>query len=393
MTDGRAEIVVSPLLARCAGELLDDVAALADHVFQAILTEDAFYAGLGRERRADVRVFNEQILFELLTCLSRGRPIGTDSTRENARRRAAQGVPIASLLHAYLVGGRLLCEALIGRAKIVPGVTLEEIAQLTMTLWAVCDLASQTVNDVYRETLVELARDDERRRLILLDALFEGRVADWSTLGGTPQAIGLPARGPYLCVVADRRDAPTLERALQRHGMRSVWRPRADHLAGVVALPAADDAGRAMEALDRAASGRTGVSPCYQGMRETADAQRLAVLARDSMRPGSRGAGTIADDPAAALVAASPDLAARLLTTVLDPVLTHPDREALLEVLSAWLDTGGSTTEVAARLYCHRNTVRNRLDRVAQLTGRSPDRPRDTAALYAAVRALQLKTS
>lgn len=45
------------------------------------------------------------------------------------------------------------------------------------------------------------------------------------------------------------------------------------------------------------------------------------VLARDSMRPGSRGAGTIADDPAAALVAASPDLAARLLTTVLDPVL------------------------------------------------------------------------
>ncbi|MGW6286975.1 helix-turn-helix domain-containing protein [Streptomyces sp. NPDC055107] len=71
------------------------------------------------------------------------------------------------------------------------------------------------------------------------------------------------------------------------------------------------------------------------------------------------------------------------------PVLAAPDRKDLMETLTAWLDSDtGSTTEI---LYCHRNTVRNRLDRVSRLTGRSLLRPADVAALYAGVRALELR--
>ncbi|MFF8504832.1 helix-turn-helix domain-containing protein [Streptomyces anulatus] len=78
--------------------------------------------------------------------------------------------------------------------------------------------------------------------------------------------------------------------------------------------------------------------------------------------------------------------------TVLDPVLAAPDRKDLMETLTAWLDSdSGSTTEIAEILYCHRNTVRNRLDRVSRLTGRSLHRPADVAALYAGVRALELR--
>ncbi|MEU2573559.1 helix-turn-helix domain-containing protein [Streptomyces anulatus] len=51
----------------------------------------------------------------------------------------------------------------------------------------------------------------------------------------------------------------------------------------------------------------------------------------------------------------------------------------------------GFTTEIAEILYCHRDTVRNRLDRVSRLTGRSPHRPADVAELYAGVRALELR--
>ncbi|MFC7717593.1 helix-turn-helix domain-containing protein [Nonomuraea recticatena] len=51
---------------------------------------------------------------------------------------------------------------------------------------------------------------------------------------------------------------------------------------------------------------------------------------------------------------------------------------------------GESTADLARRLYCHRNTVRNRLDRIEQLTGRSLERPEDVAALYTGVLALRL---
>ncbi|WP_344826006.1 helix-turn-helix domain-containing protein [Actinocorallia longicatena] len=393
MSERAAGIEVSPLISEIAGGLLEAVEGLADDVFATIVVEDSFYAGLGPERRADVRAFNGQILREQLTCLARGLPIGTESSRENARRRAAQGVPIGTLLHAYRIGYRLLCEAMIARARLLDGMTFDAIAALTMTIWALCDASSQTVNEVYRDTLIDLARDDERQRLALLDALFEGRTADWSLLGGTAAAIGLPDHGPYLCAVADRRDSPGLEHALHHHGLRSVWRPRAGHLAGIIALTGGQPPAQVTGILDLASSGRTGISPHYEGLRETAEALRLAELARAALPPEARGATTLEVDPAAALVVASTDLAARLSGTVLGALTTHPDHDALLEVLTAWLETGGSTTEVAARLFCHRNTVRNRLDRIASLTGRSLDHPRDIAALYAAVRSVRLRLS
>jgi DNA-binding PucR family transcriptional regulator len=49
----------------------------------------------------------------------------------------------------------------------------------------------------------------------------------------------------------------------------------------------------------------------------------------------------------------------------------------LLRTLAAWLDTGGSAGQTAAQLYCHRNTVLNRLRRVEALTGRSTERVDD----------------
>jgi DNA-binding PucR family transcriptional regulator len=51
------------------------------------------------------------------------------------------------------------------------------------------------------------------------------------------------------------------------------------------------------------------------------------------------------------------------------------DECALLrETLRTWLDTGGSGSQTAAKLYCHRNTVLNRLRRLEALTGRSVNR-------------------
>jgi DNA-binding PucR family transcriptional regulator len=54
--------------------------------------------------------------------------------------------------------------------------------------------------------------------------------------------------------------------------------------------------------------------------------------------------------------------------------LEGDERTVLLDTLRTWLDTGGSAGQTATRLYCHRNTVLNRLRRLEGLTGRSLER-------------------
>lgn len=395
-------LTVPPLLSVCAAELLERVDVLADDLFRTITDEIPPYARLSREVQADVRDFNERNLYEQLTCLADRRPMRTDSTRQCVRRRATQGVPVDAVLHAFRIGYRLLARTLIDRAKEQPGTTMDDIAQASMSVWSLLDAASQTVNDVYRETLVGLARADELQRLLLLDALLNGKTADWAMLGGTGASLGLPEQGPYICVVAEHSDVTAMEQALLRNGLRSAWRPRPDGLAGIVALPeptVASGSSRVpgpalvLGVIGAAVMGRAGLSPAYGRLRESADALRLATLAQASLPAGTHRAVTLDHDPAAALVAAGHDLALRLAVALLDPVLAAPDRKDLMETLTAWLDSDtGSTTEIAETLYCHRNTVRNRLDRVSRLTGRSLFRPADVAAFYASVRALRLRT-
>ena len=77
----------------------------------------------------------------------------------------------------------------------------------------------------------------------------------------------------------------------------------------------------------------------------------------------------------------------RLATEVLGPLDTLADAEryTLLETLRVWVDVGGSATKAANVLYCHANTVRLRLRRIEDKTGRRLDRPGDLAALCLAL--------
>jgi DNA-binding PucR family transcriptional regulator len=77
---------------------------------------------------------------------------------------------------------------------------------------------------------------------------------------------------------------------------------------------------------------------------------------------------------------------------VLGPVLhlAESDRDVILETLETYIDTGGSAADAAALLHCHPNTVRYRLRRIEELTGRSFTRPNDMAELAAAAYGLEL---
>jgi hypothetical protein len=389
MTSPKPRVRIEHDVATLAAGLLADVPVLADRAFRAIVTEDAGYAAMDPARQREVREHNELNLRGLLATLAGTEPIRTDVPRETARRRAAQGVPLGTVLHAYRIGFRVLWEGLVERAAGEQALPADRLASSVSAVWWMIDIYSEAVTDAYRETLVDLAREDERRRLVLLDALIEGRGGDWTTLGGSGQSLGLPEHGPYLCVNADPGDV-TPERALRRYGVRSVWRLRVDAMIGVVSVPAHNDPGQILAILDEGAVGRTGVSPPFEDLRDVATAVRFAGTARSGLRLGTSGATTITADPIAALVAGNPGLGALIAESVLGSVLARPDRELLLDTLEAHLSGDGSISGTAARLYCHRNTVRNRLAKIEECTGRSLARPQDAGTLYAAICAQRL---
>jgi DNA-binding PucR family transcriptional regulator len=63
----------------------------------------------------------------------------------------------------------------------------------------------------------------------------------------------------------------------------------------------------------------------------------------------------------------------------------------LLDTLEAWLDAGGSAQGAATSLYCHRNTVLNRLRRLERLTQRSLAVPQDLVDLTLALEEYRMR--
>ncbi|MEU3403303.1 helix-turn-helix domain-containing protein [Streptomyces sp. NPDC006670] len=170
---------------------------------------------------------------------------------------------------------------------------------------------------------------------------------------------------------------------------RVLWRVRADGETGVAEL--GHHPLESLRALLAPLPVRAGISPVVGSPAELAGARRLAALAlRAAPAPAGSGACLLDERLPAALVAADPELAARLREVVLGPVLALPGQEArvLLTTLGTWLACQGSTTYAAQRLYCHRNTVSNRLRRLEQLTGRTLSDPAHVVDLALAHAAL-----
>ncbi|TJZ49600.1 PucR family transcriptional regulator [Streptomyces piniterrae] len=72
--------------------------------------------------------------------------------------------------------------------------------------------------------------------------------------------------------------------------------------------------------------------------------------------------------------------------TVLGPLDLADNGEELLATLAAWLESGGAWDATSRRLGVHRHTVRNRLDKAMDLTGRRLDDPDDRFDLWLATR-------
>lgn len=372
--------------------LVTSLDALTDRLVAAIVEEEPSYGTGAGTPRADLWRSCHDNLLRVLTVLSGDVVVEDplDAPRATGSRRAEQGVPLESVLHAYRLGFRTLWEGLVVEAR--DGAVLELLIETATTVWEIVDLFSSAVGDAYRATEAAIARRDDRHREALVDALLDGRGEDRAVVAEAAAALELPEHGRYLVVVLEGPDAagPAAE-ALAGRGLRTAWRARAGRDVGLVAVELCAPAD-VCSALALVPGGRAGVSPVVEGLARVDLAHRLADTALRTLAPGHAGVAELDGGLPAALLVSSPDLADRLVHRALGGVLALDldERTVLLETLAAWLDTGGSAGQTAARLTCHRNTVLNRLRRLEGLTGRSLERVDDLVEWSLALLALRL---
>ncbi|HTJ66554.1 MAG TPA: helix-turn-helix domain-containing protein [Actinospica sp.] len=114
----------------------------------------------------------------------------------------------------------------------------------------------------------------------------------------------------------------------------------------------------------------------------------LGLAARGSERLQVAGHTDLATHQA--LLAHVPDeLRVGYVHRLLGPLRAHDERHhaALEETLDVFLQCSGSWSRCAAQLHIHVNTLRYRIARIAELTGRDPTRLEDQVDLFLALRA------
>jgi hypothetical protein len=358
-----------------AVRVLADLDAVTDRLVAAILAEDPSY-GLGRTSREDLHRSCHDNLERILQALTgEGRNADLfDAPHATGHRRAEQGMPLESVLHAYRLGHRAIWDALVAQAR--DDDALAGLVEAASHVWEIVDSFSSEVARAFRDTERVLHRRDDRRRDALVDALLEGRGRERAVAADASAALDLPEHGRYVVlVVAGSENGRGVADALAVRGLRTAWRTRADRDTGLIAL-GRWTTGDLEKALERVSLLRAGLSPVVEGLAEVDAAHRLAETALRALPPLETGISDLDSRLPGALLVTAPDLAARLVERALGGALAlDPDeRDVLLLTLATWLDTGGSAGQTAARLYCHRNTVLNRLRRLEALTGRSLDR-------------------
>jgi PucR family transcriptional regulator, purine catabolism regulatory protein len=339
-------------------------------------------------------------------------PAAMDEVREEVRRRgagtarSAEGGEFApdhaeiagrSLVLPVSIRGRGAPQAWLVAARDTGG--LGDFERLIL---------QQAVTVVALELMRQRAMRDTERRLagdVLAEALT-GRLSE-TELGTRLRPFGVGGNAAVL-VFAGRDGAPPasaeadLDRFLADTGVGALVASRERLLCAVVDASQGDPVGlasRAREALVaehgelRAAASRPApVGSLRRSFHEARCALEAAALANGASPPVAsyRDLGAFQ-----LLLSLQDDEALRLYCdSVLGPLEDASGEygDELIRSLEAFIEQNGQWERAARELYCHRHTLRYRIRRVEQLTGRDLSTARDRIEFWLALRARELVT-
>ncbi|MFI1397578.1 PucR family transcriptional regulator [Streptomyces sp. NPDC020681] len=367
--------------------LLERGQEFTDTVLHKIRTEVPYYADPVLAPSDLRRSVDTGIRHALEAALDPGRIVDVERyTRELGIRRAEEGRPLDEVLHAYRVAGSECWSGVVSAVERDGIGDARQLVHVAEVVWKHNDRDAVMLADAYRQVAKGVAsRHTERVRLILA-ALLETQNEPAFTRDAAT-ILDLPIDGRFAVAVV---------RAMPPYGhvpdgvpdvrgvriLRQTRGPRDVLVAHLGDLP-----------LDAFVSGlvpgpglRIGISPVVQGLDSLPRARDMADLAVDTCRFDGEIARLDSRLPDGLLVS-RPDLSAALAHQVLRPMydLEPADRDTLFDTLRIWIENGGSAAHAARHMYCHRNTVLNRLRRFEQITGMVLSRPRDLVQLTLAL--------
>ncbi len=368
---------------RLARACLSECDVLADRFVAAIQDIPAYRDGWVPK---ESMYGNARLSIELLLRLIARAPVSAELagiSAEVGRDRARRGVPIEALVQAVQVNFRIVWEALLDRAG--PDDAAELLASGAL-VWEAVGMHLSRILDAYQETVRTLAQEHQDMRRASFSALVETKGHDRQVAADTAAALGLQESARFAVVVA----APGAE-----HKLRQVATDIASRAIGIYHQEAPTGDLLVVQLPERLHELPTewlqgipcGVGPVATGL-ENVPASLVVTTAMARLRlPGP----LVLHDAWLDLISSySGAILPLLVSEVLGPlaVAEDPESQRILETVDAYLGSTSSVTEAAARLYCHRNTIVNRLRRFTELTGRDVRRAEDAAVVVLALRAV-----
>lgn len=297
------------------------------------------------------------------------------------RDRARRGVPLNDLLTAVRIDFTVLWAALRDRA--VPADEAMLVSRVE-DVWSVVEEYTTQIQVSYQTEAALLARERLGERTSLVAALLSTEDPDPDDAARVAVALGVDVDADLLVAATEGADGRRLRTAADRLGAggRMVHVQSTGRFTVLVARWEGGTGAPVRAALDGVPCG---VGPIAHGIGNLPRSARLACEIVTAV-PGSTGPAELIDAWLPVAAARLADAAGDLVDPVLGGLTAVParERERLLETVRAYA-ASGSVGEVAAGMFCHRNTVLNRLRRFAEVTGRDVTVPAEAAVVLLAL--------
>jgi hypothetical protein len=374
------------IIVRMARQSLEDIDELVDEFLQQVVEIPA-YADADADADADrvprgMRETAERSLTSLLNAIASGPGTAIDASvsGEVGRRRADERIPLSDLMQAVRLDFRVIWMSFIDQIR--PG---EMSAMLIggMDVWNVVEQHAQYVLVSYQNRLAESARalEDERRRWVETMLTTGGARAD--VVARVAQLLGMDSSRQFAVIVGSR--AAITDSAIRSRISRARLRHYV-HEAGEINIVIVQAPTTGVLDADLFEA-RCVVAPLVRGLRAVPHAVDLALAGLDAV---GEPEGIVRTEDAWVALAASrmSEFAADLMADILGGLESIPPEEAarLVETVKTYLRTG-SASETAAELFCHRNTVFNRITRFREVTGQDVTNVRHVSRVELALEA------
>ncbi|KHL18900.1 PucR-like helix-turn-helix protein [Mumia flava] len=361
---------------------------VAARLIDAVRAEIPTYAAIGPSQLEETRSIAGWAVQRVVDLWAGG---ATSLTEADLRRfrgigaaRATDGRPLPAVLRAYRVAAVVTSDVVLELGG--DSLDRDDLLALNRALLTGVDELSEAVFSGYASVTDAVARDRDEALRRLADDLLTGRHTSAAALADRSRELGitLPARfdlavGAGVALADGHAEAPV--------GTGDALVLATTHAGRVVRLAATGST-----TPDHRSSG-TDRTPPYGclipavGIADLPRAFRLAsaAVAHAPADAAGRGLGE-ADALAVAMLRGAPEYAPQRFVRAALGDLLGPAERHLLEGLTAFL-RHGSATEAAAALDLHPQTMRHRLRRVAQVTGRDPRDAWDRLVLHTAIAA------